>query len=187
MPNALARLLEIAPAPSRPRHKDWGEVEGALAVELPDDYKELIGVYGGSNWADYLYVLEPHCPNENYDLLTWATYQAEDLEDLWRFEKKPAELEAEGARVLPWATTDNGECLYWLVLPGREPNQWTVMVNEARGDRWEHHSVSCTQFLASSLSGELRSGILSSSFPRAAHAFRRLGECDDRTHPTGHR
>ncbi|MGW6573566.1 SMI1/KNR4 family protein [Streptomyces sp. NPDC054945] len=173
MSNALARLLEIAPAPSRPRDKDWCEVERALAVELPDDYKELIGVYGGSNWDDYLYILEPDCPNKHYDLLKWAKYQFEDLQDLWTVEKKPTELETEGSVLIPWATTDNGECLYWLVLPGVEPNDWTVMVNEV-SDRWEHHPVSCTQFLASVLTGELQSNILSSLFPLATHEFRRL-------------
>ncbi|WP_328738746.1 SMI1/KNR4 family protein [Streptomyces erythrochromogenes] len=175
MNNALTRLLEIAPAPSEPRQKDWGEVERSLGDELPADYKELIHVYGGSNWDSYLYVLEPRCPNENYDLIEWAQNQAEDLEDLWEFEKKPAELEVEGARVIPWATTDNGECLYWLFRPGLDPDQWTVMVNEARGDRWEHFSASCTQFLASALDGGLQSNILSSLFPRATHEFRQLG------------
>ncbi|MFG2989139.1 hypothetical protein ACGFZK_07530 [Streptomyces sp. NPDC048257] len=90
-------------------------------------------------------------------------------------EKKPEELETEGSLVIPWATTDNGECLYWLVLPGVEPNEWTIMVNEASGPLWEHYSVSCTQFLASALSAELQSNILSSLFPLAAHEFRRLG------------
>ncbi|MFG2988024.1 SMI1/KNR4 family protein [Streptomyces sp. NPDC048257] len=175
MTNALARLSAIAQAPSEPRQKDWGEVERRLGVELPADYKEFIHVFGGGDWDDYLYVLEPGCPNVNYDLIAWAEHQAEDLEGLWEFEKKPAELEAAGARVVPWATTDNGECLYWLVQPDLEPGQWTVMVNEARGGRWEHFSVSCTQFLASSLDGELRSHILSSVFPRATHEFRRLG------------
>ncbi|MFE6835001.1 hypothetical protein ACFVFI_09205 [Streptomyces sp. NPDC057705] len=83
MTNALVRLLEIAPAPSEPRHKDWGEVERTLAVELPDDYRELIGVYGRSDWDDYLYVLEPDCPNKRYDLLKWAKWQFEDLES-WK-------------------------------------------------------------------------------------------------------
>jgi hypothetical protein len=175
MTNALTRLLDIAPAPGEPRQKDWVGAECRLGVELPADYKELIRVYGGSNWDDCLYVLEPGCPNENYDLVAWAEQQAEDLEDLWEFEMKPAELEAEGSRIIPWATTDNGECLYWLVRPGLEPGRWTVMVNEARGGRWEHFSVSCTGFLASTLDGELRSSILSSSFPRAPHEFRRLG------------
>ncbi|WP_406368296.1 SMI1/KNR4 family protein [Streptomyces sp. NBC_01546] len=175
MNNALTRLLEIAPAPSEPRQKDWGEVERDRGVELPADYKELIHVYGGSNWDDYLYVLEPDCPNKHYDLLKWAEYQFEDLEDLWTVEKKPAELETEGSVVIPWATTDNGECLYWLVLPGLAPNEWTIMVNEVSGPRWEHYSVSCTQFLASALTGELQSNILSSLFPLATHQFRRLG------------
>ncbi|MEU2431536.1 SMI1/KNR4 family protein [Streptomyces sp. NPDC007861] len=175
MTNALTRLLEIAPAPGEPRRKDWDEVERSLEAELPADNKELIHVYGGSNWDDYLYVLEPGCANEDHDLIEWAEHQAEDLEDLWEFEKKPAELEVEGSRVIPWATTDNGECLYWLVRPGLEPDQWTVMVNEARGDRWKHFSVSCTQFLVSAPEGELQSSILSSLFPRAAHEFRRLG------------
>ncbi|WP_030390130.1 SMI1/KNR4 family protein [Streptomyces sp. NRRL S-241] len=174
MSNALARLLEIVPAPSRCRDKDWGEVERALSVELPDDYKEFIDVYGGSNWDDYLYVLEPDCPNKHYDLLKWAKYQFEDLQDLWTVEKKPTELETEGSVLIPWATTDNGECLYWLVLPGVEANEWTVMANEV-SDRWEHYPVSCTQFLASVLTGELQSNVLSSLFPLATHEFRRLG------------
>ncbi|ALC25065.1 SMI1/KNR4 family protein [Streptomyces pristinaespiralis] len=174
LPRALTRLFHIAPVPGEPRRKEWGEVERCLGVGLPADYKELIHLYGGSNWDDYVYVLEPGCLNENYDLVEWAERQAEDLEDLWEFEKKPAELEAEGSRVIPWATTDNGECLYWLVRPGVEPDRWTVMVNEARGDRWEHFSVSCTDFLASALDGELQSDILSSLFPRAPHEFRQL-------------
>ncbi|MCX4961616.1 SMI1/KNR4 family protein [Streptomyces virginiae] len=104
MTNALARLLEIAPAPDEPLQKDWGHVERRLGVRLPADYKELIQVYGGSNWDDYLYVLEPDCPNRHYDLVTWARHRTEDLEDLWEFEKKPAELEAEGTLVVLWAT-----------------------------------------------------------------------------------
>lgn len=175
MTNALARLRAIASAPSEPRRTDWEGVERALGLVLPSDYKELIHVYGGSNWDDYLYVLEPGCPNENYDLIEWVANRAEDLEGLWEIEKKPPELEAKGSRVIPWATTDNGECLYWLVRPGLEPDQWTVMVNEARGARWEHFDVACTRFLAASLDGQLRSGILSSSFPRDGHEFRRLG------------
>ncbi|WP_432114502.1 hypothetical protein [Streptomyces sp. S1] len=49
------------------------------------------------------------------------------------------------------------------------------VVEEARGARWEHFSVSCTHFLAAVLSGELRSDALSSSFPLSVHEFRRLG------------
>ncbi|MFD9245223.1 SMI1/KNR4 family protein [Streptomyces sp. NPDC059556] len=173
MTDALDRLLAIFPAPDEPRAKSWDEVERTIGVALPRDYKELVRVYGGGNWDDYLHVLEPGCPNDDYDLVAWARNQAEDLEGLWEFERKPVELEAEGARVIPWAVTDNGECLYWLVPPGAPPEGWTVMVNEARGGRWEHFSVSCTRFLAAALEAELRSSLLSSSFPLATHTFRR--------------
>ncbi|MBT2401456.1 SMI1/KNR4 family protein [Streptomyces sp. ISL-100] len=171
---SIARLTQLVPPPSEVREKDWASAEQELGVGLPLDYKELIHTYGGSNWDDYLYVLEPGCPNDNYDLIEWEDQQTEALDGLWEFEKKPRELQDEGTRVIPWATTDNGECLYWLARPGQEPDQWTIMVNEARGERWEHYSTTCTQFLADVLQGELRSTILSSRFPLSTHEFRQL-------------
>ncbi|MFG2894957.1 SMI1/KNR4 family protein [Streptomyces sp. NPDC048248] len=170
----LERLVDIVPPPSGSREKHWESVEEALGAGLPSDYKALIETYGGSNWDDYLYVLEPGCPNDNYNLIEWEDQQTEALEGLWEFEQKPAELEEDGVRVIPWATTDNGECLYWLVRDGQQADDWTVMVNEARGDRWEHFPSTCTEFLASALTGELRSTILSSGFPLEVHEFRQL-------------
>ncbi|GAA4086327.1 SMI1/KNR4 family protein [Streptomyces shaanxiensis] len=171
---ALARLTDVVPPPSEPRNTDWDAAERRLGVVLPTDYKELIRTYGGSNWDDYLYLLDPGCPNDNYDLVEWEDQQTEALEGLWEFEKRPAELADAGSRVIPWATTDNGECLYWLVRAGRNPDEWTVMVNEARGDRWEHFPMNCTEFLAAVLQGDLRSALLSSRFPLTGHEFRRL-------------
>ncbi|MEN8652248.1 SMI1/KNR4 family protein [Streptomyces sp. 21So2-11] len=174
MSTSLSRLIQLVPPPPEPQEKDWDAVASELRTELPSDYKEFIRTYGGSNWDDYLYVLEPGCPNDNYDLIAWEDQQTEALHGLWEFEKKSTELATEGTRVIPWATTDNGECLYWLVRPGQSPDQWTIMVNEARGDSWEHFSTTCTQFLAAVLDGELQSSILSSRFPLAAHEFRQL-------------
>ncbi|MGW2407980.1 SMI1/KNR4 family protein [Streptomyces sp. NPDC001739] len=174
MTASLEQLAHIIHPPAQPRGKDWDSAEQALGIQLPSDYKELIHTYGGSNWDDYLYVLEPGCPNDNYDLIEWEDQQAEALDGLWEFEKRPTELEEEGTRVVPWAATDNGECLYWLVRPGQHPDTWTIMVNEARGERWEHFSCTCTQFLVAALIGDLRSEILCSRFPLPVHEFRQL-------------
>ncbi|MGW5609375.1 SMI1/KNR4 family protein [Streptomyces sp. NPDC003753] len=171
---ALARLTQLIPPPPEPRKTDWETAEGQLGVVLPSDYKELIRTYGGSNWDDYLYLLEPGCPNDNYALIEWEDQQTEALEGLWEFEKKPDELADAESRVIPWATTDNGECLYWLIRAGQDPDQWTVMVNEARGDRWEHYPMSCTEFLVAALTGDVQSAVLSSRFPLAEHTFRQL-------------
>jgi hypothetical protein len=174
MNSALARLTQLITPPSEPRTTDWEAVQRQLGVTLPTDYKELIRVYGGSNWDDYLYLLEPGCPNDNYDLIEWEDQQTKALEGLWEFEKKPDELADPGSRVIPWAATDNGECLYWLVKPGRNPDQWTVMANEARGDCWEHYPMTCTGFLLAALTGDVHSDVLSSRFPLATHEYWQL-------------
>ncbi|MCZ9337001.1 SMI1/KNR4 family protein [Streptomyces sp. TRM76130] len=171
---ALARLRQLIPPPPEPRSTDWDAVAGRLGVVLPTDCKELIRTYGGSNWDDYLFLLEPGCPNDNYDLIEWEDQQTEALEGLWEFEMKLDELADAGSRGIPWVTTGNGECLYWLIQAGQDPDQWTVMVNEARGDRWEHYPMNCTEFLVSVLTADVRSAVLSSRFPLAQHTFRQL-------------
>ncbi|MEV0032188.1 SMI1/KNR4 family protein [Nocardia sp. NPDC050793] len=179
MIESVEQLGQLVSPPSKRRDIEWDAVERELGVELPADYKELIDTYGGGYWDEYLYVLEPGCPNNYYDLVGWKDWQAEVLEDLWQFEDKPAELQEDGARLLPWATTDNGEHLYWLIRPSQRPDDWTVMVNEARGERWEHFGHTCTQFLASALTGDIRSTLLSAHyFPRAAHTYKRLHPTD---------
>lgn len=65
--------------------------------------------------------------------------------------------------------------LYWLVHPGSHPDEWTAMVNEARGEWWEHYDVGCVELLVQLLAGEVRSEILSSSFPFQVHEFRASG------------
>lgn len=169
MNSSLARLIELVPPLTEPREKDWEAAEQGLGVELPSDYKGLIHAYGGSQFDDYLYVLEPGCPNENFDLIEWADQQEEALSGLWDFAEKPHELAEAGSRLIPWGTTDNGESLYWLVRPGQSPSDWTVMVTESRVQTWERYDMNCTTFLASALSGDVRSNILSSLFPLSAH------------------
>lgn len=73
-------------------------------------------------------------------------------------EVKPAELDEDGARVLPWAWCEGtGYFLYWLVRPGKAPDDWTVMLNEGRGPEWESHSLSCSRCLFSAMTGDLGS------------------------------
>ncbi|MGW1744858.1 hypothetical protein ACWCRD_04395 [Streptomyces sp. NPDC002092] len=62
----------------------------------------------------------------------------------------------------------------WLVRAGQSADEWTVMVNEARGDRWENYSMNCTEFVVAALAGDVHSNVLSSRFPLAEHEFRQL-------------
>nr|WP_246460846.1 SMI1/KNR4 family protein [Nocardia transvalensis] len=166
----LDRIRKLVPPPSPAPDTDWRTVERALGFPLPTDYKEFIDTYGSSRWEDYLHVMAPGCPNDRYDLFAWKDWQTEAMEDLWAVEPRPAELQEAGTRIVPWATTDNGEMLYWLIRPGKRPEEWTVMINEGRGPQWEHIPHSCTQFLAAALAGDLRPVLLSEKqFPLPVH------------------
>ncbi|MEU5384388.1 SMI1/KNR4 family protein [Kitasatospora cineracea] len=170
--NAFEHLSRLLPRPADVEPKAWDVVQHQLGTDLPSDYKTFIDTYGGGYVDTYLWVLEPGCANEFYDLIHADEERAEANQQLWDGgEKKPAELEGTDARLIPWASTDNGEFLYWLARPGKDPDEWTVMVNEARGPWWEHLDMGFTQFLAAALSGDIRSEILSDSFPTDPHTF----------------
>lgn len=173
MNSAVERLMRLVPPPQPPAARDWPSVAEVLGVSLPADYRDLVDAYGGGRFDGYLWVLEPGCPNENYDLVTSERERAEAFGMLWDFgEPKPEFLEEDGARLVPWGATDNGEFLYWLVRPEQEPEQWAVLVNEARGEEWERYELGCAAFLVGALTGEVRSEILSSGFPTVPHEFR---------------
>ena len=89
------------------------------------------------------------------------------------------------ASTTSWGSTDNGEYLYWLVRPASNSDEWTVLVNEARGEEWEHFEMGCAEFLARTLTGELRSDLLWSRYPTDPHTFlpSRLIEHSGRSSP----
>ncbi|MEW1910090.1 SMI1/KNR4 family protein [Kitasatospora sp. NPDC085895] len=169
---AVEQLVRLLPGPHRSRAKDWTAVGAALGSGLPGDYREFVERVGGGHVDGYLYVLEPDSPNPYHDLVDAAEERAEAFDHLWgSSEEPPAELREPGARLIPWASTDNGEFLYWLVRPGRHPDAWTVMVNAAREARWEHYDLPFAGFLVAALTGRIRSDVLTDAFPTAPHGF----------------
>jgi hypothetical protein len=104
---------------------------------LPADYISVIDSFGGGRLDGYLWLLEPDCVNKGYGLIEAYDEQTEALDMLWdEGEPRPAEMTIPGSKLIPWASTDNGEFLYWQVPPGSRPGAWKVMVNEARGGDW---------------------------------------------------
>ncbi|MFF7146394.1 SMI1/KNR4 family protein [Streptomyces nodosus] len=166
----LARPQNTSPVP------DWAAAETVLRTALPSDYKELIEAYGGGFVDGYLLLLEPDCPNDVYDLLKISAEREEANASLWQFEDKPEELQTAGNRLVCWATTDNGEYLYWLVQPDDDPDSRTVLINSASGEDWERYEMTVTRFLAAVLDGEVHSEILWDKFPLPQHEFSPAGE-----------
>ena len=168
---SLTRLTELVPPPGPRRTRDWAAVERTLGTRLPQDYKDLVEVYGGGLFDETVWLLDPACPDDDYNLLAQATERAGILAQLWETEPKPAELLRPGAGVLPWAYIEgSGAMLYWLVEPGREPDVWTVMFNEGRGPEWEHHATQCAPFLLAVLTGASGSEYFD-DLPAGSHRF----------------
>ncbi|GAA4035237.1 hypothetical protein GCM10022247_70940 [Allokutzneria multivorans] len=172
MENAVDRLADIiAPPAPAGTEVNWEETVRRLRTALPTDYVQLIERYGGGQFDGYLWLLEPGSSSD-YDLAEITEEREEALEYLWNEgEAKPAVLDAPGVRAIAWGSTDNGEYLYWLARPGDDPDAWTVLVNEARGERWEHFAMGCAEFLVTTLTGEVRSDLLWSLYPASPHEF----------------
>ena len=175
MNEAVDQLTHVLPLPPSGQSKDWDAVSREVGTELPADYKQFIETFGGGYVDRHLWVLEPGCANEHYDLVTGVKNGDEALEDLWELEEKPQEL-ANGGRLIVWATTDNGEVGYWLARPGQSPDEWTVMVNDESGTVWEHFDMGLARFLLSTLTGSVISGILSYTYPKDPHSFEPSGD-----------
>ncbi|WP_338686568.1 SMI1/KNR4 family protein [Streptomyces acidiscabies] len=167
----LTRLTELLPLPSTGGQTlAWDTAETTLRTTLPTDYKELIAAYGGGAIDNYLLLLEPGCPNDVYDQLKISAEREEANASLWQYDDKPAEMETDGNRLVCWATTDNGEYLYWLVQPGDDPDSRPILIN---GDSdWERYDMTVTRFLAAALDGDITSEVLWSQFPQPQHEFR---------------
>lgn len=155
---------------------DWGRVEAGICSSLPRDYKELIDSCGGGLVDEYLLLLEPGSSHRAYDLERVLGQRLEANEILWDLEPPPPEVTEDNARLIPWATTDNGEYLYWAAAKGVPPEEWRVLINDASSTVWETYGMTCTEFLASVLNRNITSNILWSRFPLEEHTFRSVRE-----------
>lgn len=169
----VASLVAVVPPPDEVPQVDWPEVFTALGTELPPDYVALIDTYGGGCFDGYLWLL---APDTSYGLLEVAEEREKAFEELFDWEDRPCGA----ARVIPWATTDNGEYVYWIV--DGEPAEWVVAVDEARGDGWERHEMGCVEFLRATLTGEVRCELFWGAYPAQPHTFE-VSERDDGTRP----
>ncbi|WP_432066178.1 SMI1/KNR4 family protein [Streptomyces sp. C10-9-1] len=169
---AVERLTALVPPPESRRSRDWPTAEQQLCTPLPADYRQLVDAYGGGVFDETIWLLDPACPDNDYNLLAATTERTEVLTRLWKAETIPDQLRTPGARAIPWAyVEDSGSYLYWLAHPGQKPDAWTVMLNEGRGPRWEPHHTTCAPFLLAVLTGHADTGCFP-DLPTNQHQFR---------------
>jgi hypothetical protein len=172
----IEQLLQVVPPPTNdPTRHDWEAIEDGLGHGLPSDYKEIIERYGPGSFGDFLHIYQPNCPWPQLDLKhesegeLWALrqLQAEGQEIPYRLEE-PAELLTAGR-------DENGDPLFWRRLNLNSPDEWTILIKDARAPEWYEHEGGLADFLSKVLSGEVRVEILPDEFPSASPSFQPYG------------
>ena len=140
---------------------------------LPPDYKGFIDRYGLGRIAEFVSIFTPFSGNRHANLGQQAQVQSEALRELGdmlgalpTFPMFPAP-----AGLLSFGGTDNGDILFWRT-EGR-PQDWSIVIGEARGPVREIHAGPMTALLADYLAGRIATDIMP-SIKAGLTAFRRV-------------
>jgi hypothetical protein len=177
MNDALQELMRLVPPPDQPPPPaDWAAAREKFGFDLPDDYRELIDVYGSGLFDEELSVLAPGRDSETWDLLRQTDKQLSGLRYVrdQAGEELPYEPEPVSGGLIPWGITGNGDVGYWRVVDAEAPSSWTVVVDEVRGGEWHPFDGTVTDFLAGLFSGRVRAEFYDGDWPSQAPAFQRL-------------
>ncbi|WP_369190181.1 SMI1/KNR4 family protein [Streptomyces sp. R08] len=163
---AFDDLTRLVPPPPNPlgAKGDWDEVEAALGVQLPADFKQLVRAYGAHHFAEFL---TPLTPFAGRDLLVGPAKRLLEQERGFRDrypEDSPYPFYPEPGGLLPWAGTDNGDRVCWLTAG--KPDAWTVVCWNPRGWSYDPHPVGAVEFLVGWLSGRISTSV----FPDATES-----------------
>lgn len=164
MPIAKLTTLVPPPAAAAPLNaSEWLRVESDVGTQLPTDYKAFVDRYGLGRLSDFIVVFVPMSDNPNADLAVQVERQLGALRELRDAgEPCPYSFYPEPGGLLPFAATDNGDVLFWLT--SGSPDNWSVVVNEARSPLYAAHQCNMVDFLTDLLTGKRHTAVLSRDF-----------------------
>ena len=169
----IERLSTVLPPPGddrRPSTTDWTAVEAALGTSLPGDYRAFVERYGVGRIAGFLWVFVPGASHDTVDLLAQVAVQREVLCELAASgETIPFASYPEPGGLLAVGMTDNGNVLHWNTTGLTD--DWTIVVQEARGPFFTSTDQDLTGFLAGVLDRTVRCPAFPDDFPNDAIAF----------------
>ena len=172
---AIECLKAVLQPPAKPADtsgdETWEEVEKELGTRLPEDYKSFVDSFGTGSINHYIVVFNPFSSNQFVNLIKRCR---DDSEGLGRLrdefpQQYLHDLFPSSGGLLPFASTDNGEVLYWKT--DGPPDQWTVVVYESRGPKYCCFDGSMTDFLVALLTRSTDCEVLPQSFPNEPLSF----------------
>ncbi|WP_329369797.1 SMI1/KNR4 family protein [Streptomyces sp. NBC_01483] len=130
-----------------------------VGFQLPLDYKEIVYTYGRGSFAEFIHVFQPGSSLPAVDI---KVAPSGILETLRFVETQGFPMPVVLDSLFPVGVSDNGNYVFWRMDPLDSPDEWEIVVNEPRGDRWEFFEGNLTSLLVAVFSGARKV----SMFPR---------------------
>ena len=151
---SIEALLKAVPLPTQPLSAfdgPWEPIEAELGVTMPQDYKDLMRLYGYGRFFEFLGINTPVGENFNVRLASQARLICDDFQTMR--EEVPYPLWPESGGLLPLGGTDNADRLMWLTRGC--PEEWSVVVWGRAFLSFEEFDCDLTSFLAGLATGEI--------------------------------
>ena len=161
----ITQLQSLAPPPANAVYagtaSEWTSVESRLGTTLPEDYKQLINLYGAGSFGGYVCPLTPFAPDmgtgSRFSLYRAVTalkiiepFQQEAPEDFQPFPVYPAV-----GGLLPWGWECSDAGLQCWRTEGNA-NSWSnVILDSDWSAEYHEYPVSVTNFLVKWLTGQI--------------------------------
>ncbi|WP_395292182.1 hypothetical protein ACF9IK_00120 [Kitasatospora hibisci] len=116
---------------------DWRAAEAALGTALPEEYKEIVDVFGPGSFDGYVDLLVPN--GSGLDLIDWSRPPAD------RFAPQPAFPAPQG--LLQWGSSEREVDFVWQT-GAADPSDWPVLVRTDFDGEWRRFDCSLGEFLA---------------------------------------
>lgn len=167
--NKINELAKYIPPPTNPENGgkiNWESIERLYKIKLPDDYKELISSYGSGIFGDFIWLINPISKNNNLNFkiieYIYSSYESmkSDFPDLY---PRPSYPNQES--YFPWAITDNGDTLIWIVDNNIDSNMWCVGILDSDPETEEIYNIGATELLLKLFNLEIKSNIFPDDFP----------------------
>jgi hypothetical protein len=128
----------------------WEPVEAYLGTKLPQDYKDLVRLYGRGRFLEFLYVNLPGSP-ERRGSLEGELGLAREMINYGM--PVPYAAWPEPGGLLNFGLTDFNDRLFWLRRG--DPSDWRIVVWDRAFQKLETFDCGLTDFLAGLATGEI--------------------------------
>jgi len=145
-------LIKAIPPPAAPFEAyigPWQPFEAALGTLLPQDYKDLVRLYGSGRLMGFFGICVPVSRSPNLRLL--SSFQA--VTNMFRLmDELTYPLWPAAGGLLPFGSSDNGDEFFWLSEGA--PADWRVVIWDRGMDVFETLDCDLTDFIAGVATGE---------------------------------